>query len=143
MEEQGEVAEPSAEEVEQVLRSVAERVVQELLSGGVPLTPEALTERVHQALSHEEAGRVLFTTAWAEGFQEALRERAEAGEPRGSWGDPRWMDVPGLGERKARYREENLCGRCAHATVCAVARAAPSELLLVVSRCLFFVEPSK
>jgi hypothetical protein len=97
--------------------------------------PDASGE-VLAAITADEAAVELLRAAFESGKMEA----ASAIATRGIAEDqaPDWSDIDSLGERRAIAREDSACGRCSHATVCAVARAAPPELLIVVSRCLSF-----
>lgn len=144
MEPSEEIQEPTQEDVLGVLRNVAQRLVEELGRGAVGLSPELLREKVLGVLSSDEGASVLLSTAWAEGFTEAVREQEkQQGRVVATPGDPLWRDVAGPGERKVRQREENLCERCTHAGVCGVRRAMPAELMQVLTRCLVFSEATR
>ena len=43
-----------------------------------------------------------------------------------------------LGERRARWREEHICLRCAHHAVCKMATALDPNFLVVIAQCLAF-----
>lgn len=51
------------------------------------------------------------------------------------------IQEPGLGELRARWREQHLCLRCDHHCVCKMASALDPNLLVVVAHCLAF-EPA-
>jgi hypothetical protein len=46
------------------------------------------------------------------------------------------------GEMRAMLREENLCGGCLNAPICKVNSQVDDEMMLVVSRCLNFLDAS-
>ena len=49
------------------------------------------------------------------------------------------VDLVG-GEIRAIHREENLCGGCLNFPICKVADKIDEEMMLVVSRCLSFLD---
>lgn len=44
------------------------------------------------------------------------------------------------GELRAMHREENLCGECMNAPICKVNNMIDPEMMLVVSRCLNYLD---
>jgi len=46
------------------------------------------------------------------------------------------------GEMRAMLREENLCGQCMVASICKVNSQVDDDMMLVVSRCLNFLDAS-
>lgn len=126
---------PEDAEEAAVLEAVAassQHVVEQLMAEGMPQSPEELKARLMKILCGEDGPASLLGAAFEAGKEQGLGENPGARHPR-------WEDVKTLGERKARLREENLCGQCANQVICVVARSTPAELLAAVSRCLSFI----
>lgn len=93
----------------------------------------------------DAAGEVLLTIRADDAAVELLRAAFESGRAESAAaialrGDgspaPDYSDVESLGERRMIAREDSACSSCVNASICVVARAAPPELLVVISRCL-------
>lgn len=123
---------PTEAEVLQLLDGVAGRFADAMAGGD-----ERARATMLEVLATDDAARELLGAAFEEGRQDAVRRMLLRG---GKVVEPDWGDVESAGERRLIAREETICSRCVHGGVCAVARAATPEMLVVVARCAGFLQ---
>lgn len=132
---------PTPEEVVATVSKTARRIADALLEDipGGPAVRAAIAEKIERVFLEDEeiASAFILRGAYEEGSEDAALEFARQGADPGPR-SPDWSDVRSEGEARAIRREENLCGKCAIAPVCVVARLAPPEALLVVRRCALY-----
>lgn len=132
-------AEVNEEKLLVYIQGLSLRLVELAAPDGAPLTREAVQARLLEALLGDGDAKALLGTVYEDGRAEAYEEVAAAGQAPSGARRENWQDIASPGERKARWRTDSACNRCAHAAVCVVARSTPQEWLAVVSRCLHFV----